>query len=106
MSDNSFDALSKLAAKSVTRRQTVRGLCTVLGGALLASIAGAKPLAAAPQTCVTCVCGTGKPCNPKSTTCTELRGFPANQTCTAACQRQGQNLCSTGTAFHCPKGCP
>jgi hypothetical protein len=106
MSDNHFDALSKLAAKSVNRRDTLRGMAAVLGGALLAAVGGKSAFAMPPRTCVTCVCGTGKPCNPKSTTCTEVRDFPANTTCTEACQRQGQNLCSVGNSFHCPRGCP
>jgi hypothetical protein len=105
MADDRFDALTKSAAKSVTRRQTLLSLTTGLG-AMLFALFGASTAFAAPQTCVTCTCGTGRPCNPKSTVCTEVRGFPADQTCAQACQRNGQNLCSTGNAFHCAKGCP
>jgi hypothetical protein len=106
MSDYNFDELSKLTAKAVTRRQSLRGIAAVLGGALLATLGGSSAFARAPQTCVVCTCGVGKPCNPKSTTCAEVRAFPAETTCADACRKQGQNLCSTGTSYHCPKGCP
>ena len=105
MANDTFDALTRRASTSLTRRQTLFGLATAFGSALFA-LAGRGTAFAAPQTCVTCVCGVGNPCNPKSTTCTELRGFPADQSCETACQRNGQHLCSAGTAFHCPKGCP
>jgi hypothetical protein len=55
---------------------------------------------------VTCICGTGRPCNPKSTTCTEVRAFPAEQACSEACAQRNQNLCGLGNTFHCPHGCP
>ena len=105
MVDDLFDALAKNAGKAVTRRETLRGAFTILGGALFAFVGGRRAYAD-PQTCVTCVCGTGRPCNPKSTTCAEIRGFPAEQTCTEACERKGENLCNAGTAYHCPHGCP
>ena len=105
MANDTFDALTRRASTSLTRRQTLFGLATAFGSALFALV-GSGTAFAAPQTCVTCVCGVGNPCNPKSTTCTELRGFPADQSCENACQRNGQHVCSAGTAFHCPKGCP
>jgi hypothetical protein len=106
MADDTFDALAKSAAKSVNRRQMLLSLRTGLGAMLFALFGASTAFAQGPQTCVTCTCGTGKPCNPRSTVCTEVRGFPADQTCSQACARKGQNLCSTGTAYHCPKGCP
>jgi len=98
-----FDNLSKRLARGMSRRQAMKLFLSGVAGTALAALAGTAD--AAPKTCVTCVCGTGKPCNPKSTTCTEIRGFPADQTCQEACARKGQNLCSAGNAFHCPKGC-
>jgi hypothetical protein len=55
---------------------------------------------------VTCICGTGQPCNPKSTTCAEVRAFPAETTCEQACAAANQHLCGLGQTFHCPHGCP
>jgi hypothetical protein len=104
MADDLFDALTRTAAKAATRREMLHGLFATAGGALL-MLFGGRQAYADPQTCVVCTCGTGRPCNPKSTTCTELRGFPADQACTEACERRGQNLCSSGNAFHCPRGC-
>jgi hypothetical protein len=97
MSDNSFDALSKMAAKATTRRQTLRGLAAVLGGALVATLGGSRALAAAPQLC--CVCGVGRPCNPKN--CVSTHGFPGGTTCQDICGKKG--VCDQ---FHCPSGCP
>jgi hypothetical protein len=105
MSAEFFDALTESTAKSVTRRQTLRGIAAVLGGVLLTGVGG-RTAYAAPQECVTCTCGVGKPCNPKSTVCSELRGFPAAQTCTNACAAHGQSFCGQATEFHCPHGCP
>ena len=99
----SFDRLARSLAEPKSRRQALKLMGAAVGGSTLAMLTGRA--SAAPQTCVTCVCGTGRPCNPKSSVCTEVRGFPAEQTCQQACQKQGQNLCSTGTAFHCPHGC-
>jgi hypothetical protein len=96
MSDNSFDALSKMAAKSVTRRQSLRGLAAVLGGALLTAV-GARTAVAAPQLC--CICGVGRPCNPKR--CVTTTGFPGTGACQAVCGNQG--VCQEA---HCPQGCP
>jgi hypothetical protein len=100
---NQFDELAKSLAKGISRRLAVKLFTAGLAGAVFAAITGKAE--AAPRTCVTCVCGTGRPCNPKSTTCAEVRAFPATQTCSEACAKQGQNLCSTGTAYHCPQGC-
>jgi hypothetical protein len=105
MAHDAFDALTRNVGKSMSRREALRGLFTTLGGALFVLL-GAGRAHADPQTCVVCTCGTGRPCNPKSTTCTEVRGFPAEQTCTQACGRKGQYLCNAGTAYHCPQGCP
>lgn len=106
MSAEFFDALTESTAKSVTRRQTLRGLAAVMGGLFLTSV-GAKTALAAPQECVTCTCGVGQPCNPKSTTCTTLRGFPTPQAaCTTACAKKNQEFCGGAEEFHCPHGCP
>ena len=105
MSADGFDALTKSTAKAVTRRKALLGLAAGMGGALLALFGGTTALAA-PRTCVTCICGVGRPCNPKSTTCTEVRAFPAEQACSEACARQNQQLCGQGQTFHCPHGCP
>jgi hypothetical protein len=102
--DDRFDNLAKGLAKGMPRRRALRLIAASIGAGAVALLPGVA--SAAPQTCVTCVCGTGNPCNPKSTTCTELRGFPANQTCEQACARANQHLCSAGNAFHCPHGCP
>ena len=104
MSDDRFDALTRTAAKATNRREILRGLAALVGGGVLAFVGGTRA-AAAPRTCVVCTCGTGRPCNPKSTTCTEVRAFPAEATCQEACERRGQNLCNTGNSFHCPRGC-
>jgi hypothetical protein len=101
---NRFDELAKSMAQGVSRRQALKLFTTGLAGAVLAALTGKAE--AAPQTCVVCVCGTGRPCNPKSNTCVVLRAFPAQTTCQQACAKQGQNLCSTGVAYHCPQGCP
>jgi hypothetical protein len=101
MANDTFDALTRNAGKSWTRRQTLFGFAAALSAALFGGTAFA-----APQACVTCVCGTGRPCNPKSSTCTETRGFAADVACEQECARKGQNLCSAGNAFHCPRGCP
>src|ERR671932_2766957 len=104
MSADGFDALTKSTAKAVNRRKALLGLAAGMGGALLALVGGTTASFAAPQTCVTCICGVGRPCNPKSTTCTEVRGFSAEQSCSQACARQNQNLCGLGNSFHCPHG--
>ena len=103
--DRNFDSLAKgLAEERVSRGKALKLVGAAILGGLLASIPGVA--LAAPQTCVTCTCGTGQPCNPKSTTCAELRAFPAETTCSQACAKQNLHLCSAGQAFHCPQGCP
>ena len=107
MSDNNFDALSKLAAQSVSRRDTLRGMASVLGGALLAAVGGKSAFAMPPRICQRCTCGVGKPCNPKEQVCTETRDFPnPTAACTAACEQGGFKFCGGVEQFHCPKGCP
>ena len=102
--DDRFDNLAKGLAKGMPRRRALRLMAASIGAGVIALLPGTA--GAAPQTCVTCVCGTGRPCNPKSTTCAEVRGFPAEQTCEQACAKQNLHLCSAGNAFHCPHGCP
>jgi hypothetical protein len=96
-------------AKGLVEGRVSRGRALKLFGAGLAATAfaglTARTATAAPNTCVTCVCGTGNPCNPKSTTCREVKAFPAEETCEQACAKKGQKLCSAGNAFHCPRGC-
>ena len=103
--DKNLDQLSRRMGTATSRRQALKifgaGLAGTAGSALFA-----RSAMAAPRTCVTCICGTGRPCNPKSTTCTEVRGFSAEQSCTAACESAGQRLCGLGNSFHCPQGCP
>jgi hypothetical protein len=105
MDGQRFDSVTKSLAAGVDRRRVIKGLGGSVLGVLSLGLAR-RAVDAAPQTCVTCVCGVGNPCNPRSTTCTEVRGFPAEQTCAEACERRNQNLCSAGNAFHCPRGCP
>lgn len=102
--DELFDNVSRGMARATTRRSALKLLGLGAAGTAFASLAGKA--AAAPRTCVTCICGTGRPCNPKSTTCTEVRGFSAEQSCTQACAQKNQNLCGLGNSFHCPQGCP
>jgi hypothetical protein len=99
-----FDNVSRGMARGTTRRNALKLLGLGIAGTTFASLAGKAH--AAPQTCVTCICGTGQPCNPKSTTCAEVRGFPAETTCEQACAKKNQNLCGLGQTFHCPHGCP
>jgi hypothetical protein len=99
-----FDRLSKGLAEGMSRGRALKMFGAGLAGTMLAGLMGTAK--AAPQTCVTCICGTGRPCNPKSTTCAEVRAFPAEQACSEACARQNQNLCGLGNTFHCPHGCP
>ena len=75
-----------------------------LGGALLTMV-GARTAHADPRTCVVCQCGTGRPCNVKLTQCQETRGFSAEVTCQDFCAHTGQDLCGTGSPYHCPRGC-
>ena len=100
-----FDRVSKSLAEGMPRRQAVKLLLAGIAGTAFALLTGRAE--ADPQICVTCYCGNGKPCNVKSSTCTTMRGFPSAQAaCSSACSKQGQHVCSTGTAFHCPQGCP
>jgi hypothetical protein len=74
MSDNSFDALSKLAAKTVSRRQTLGGLAAVLGGVFLSAVSGRTGLAERP-------CGPGRQqcgpiCCPQGWVCEKSPGSP------------------------------
>jgi hypothetical protein len=97
-----LDSLSRRMGRATSRRQALK----VFGAGLAGSALLARPAFADPQTCVTCICGVGKPCNPKSTTCTTTRGFPAQQACSQACAAKNQSLCGLGNTFHCPRGCP
>jgi hypothetical protein len=105
MDGQQFDTLTRAFAAGASRRKVLRGLAT---GALgLAGLGAARHGAeAAPQTCVTCTCGVGRPCNPRSTTCAVLRQFPAGTTCEQACAAQNQHFCGGAQQFHCPHGCP
>ena len=84
-------------AKGLVEGRVSRGRALKLFGAGLAATAfaglKARTASADPQTCVVCVCGTGKPCNPKDTNSSRARSS------------RRQNVCSAGSAFHCPKGC-
>jgi hypothetical protein len=100
--ESKLEQLSRRMGQATSRRQALK----IMGAGLAGSALFARSASAAPRTCVTCICGTGRPCNPKSTTCTEVRGFSAEQSCTQACERAGQRLCGLGNSFHCPQGCP
>ena len=105
--DRNFDSLAKgLAEERVSRGKALKLVGAAILGGLLASIPGVA--LADPQTCATCVCGTGKPCNAKGApVCTSTRGFPSPEAaCTAACQGSGKAFCGGVTQFHCPQGCP
>jgi len=108
MSDNNFDALTKLTAKALTRRQTLGALAATLGGVFLTAVGGGRAFAMPPRTCATCTCGVGRPCNPREQFCVEVgRGFPsASDQCSARCAQAGFKFCGAGTQFHCPQGCP
>jgi hypothetical protein len=107
MADDRFDTLTKSVGKAVTRRDTLRAFLTILGGAAL-TLVGAKRASADPRTCVTCVCGVGRPCNAKGSTCAEVgQQFPTvEDACSDACERSGFKFCGAGSQFHCPRGCP
>jgi hypothetical protein len=101
-----LDHVSKGMAKATSRRQALKvlgaGLATTAVGSAFASSA-----IAAPQTCLTCACGVGKPCNTKSTVCTTQKSFPTPEAaCGAACTQAGFKFCGGVTQFHCPHGCP
>ena len=97
MANDRFDSLTKIAGRSLSRRQTLFGLAAALGGALFSS-----SVWAAPRTCRTCMCGTGNPCNPKVSRCLET-----GQSCSQFCASQNGNLrvCGQGNVYHCPQGC-
>ena len=99
--ERKLEQLSRRMGQATSRRQALK----IMGAGLAGSALFARSASAAPRTCVTCICGTGRPCNPKSTTCTEVRGFSAEESCTQACASKGQNLCGLGNSFHCPQGC-
>jgi hypothetical protein len=106
MAGKDLDALAKgLAEEQISRGAALKRVGAALVGGLLASI----PVAAfaAPRTCATCSCGTGRPCNEKATFCVEVgRGFPSAQDqCSARCTQAGFKFCGAGTQFHCPQGC-
>jgi hypothetical protein len=101
--EEKIDGLSKDLGLGVSRRKALALLGAGLGGAFALLTGRAQ---AAPRTCVICQCGTGRPCNVKLTQCQETRGFSADVTCTDFCERAGQQLCGTGSPFHCPQGCP
>jgi hypothetical protein len=105
VSIESFDAFTKMLATGDSRRRAFKTIGSAAAAGAL-GLFGASRAYADPRTCVTCICGVGRPCNPKSTTCTEVRGFSAEQACTEACERANQDLCGMGNAFHCPHGCP
>jgi hypothetical protein len=100
-----LDAVSRRMGEATSRRQAMK----IFGAGLFGSAVLARPAFAAPQTCVTCSCGTGNPCNVKSTTCTVVRAFESEVTaCQGACAKKSQQFCGQAQAFHCPggKGCP
>jgi hypothetical protein len=98
-----FDELAKSLAQGISRRQALKVFTAGLAGAVFAALTG--KVQADPRTCVTCICGVGRPCNPKSSACTEVRDFPAGQACQQACASQHLRLCGQGNAYHCPHGC-
>ena len=106
MDDHRFDEITRSLTSGASRRGILKRVGALAGGALIGVAGVQAQTSAAPRTCTTCICGTGRPCNPKSTSCTVERGFAAQQACTTACERKGQRLCGLGNSFHCPKGCP
>jgi hypothetical protein len=105
MDSKHFDSFVKSFGTAASRRRVVRGATAAALGALGLGVGRA---AAAPRTCATCICGVGRPCNPKTTdTCVEVgRGFPsAADQCSNRCAEQGFKFCGAGSQFHCPRGC-
>ena len=103
---DTLDRVSVGMAKATSRRQALK----LFGAGLAATAAGsvfASSASAAPQTCLTCACGVGKPCNTKSTVCTTQKQFPTPEAaCGAACTQAWFKFCGGVTQFHCPQGCP
>jgi hypothetical protein len=99
----SFDSMSKEMAQGIPRRKALKLAAAALGGTTFALLTGGRAQAA-PRTCVTCLYGTGNPCNVKQSSCTEVRSFPADQSCPSP--PGNLRFCGTGQTFHCPHGCP
>ncbi len=104
--EEQFDRLARrLAEGKRSRRQALKLMGAAVGGTAMALFTGRA--SAAPRTCLTCVCGVGRPCNPKTTVCTEQRAFPSPEAaCGEACTQAGFKFCGGVTQFHCPHGCP
>ena len=103
MLDNNFDALSKMAAKSVSRRETLRGLSAALLGGLLATVGVSGAFATTvPTKCTICSCGTGSVCNETPATGPSCCLPGANASCASVCSPHP--VCGTRTV-HCPQGC-
>jgi hypothetical protein len=104
--EKKLDQLSRSMAGATSRRQALK----IMGAGIAGSALFAKAASAAPQTCITCSCGTGRPCNVKETICEVRRTFESEvQQCTEACSRANLNFCGSFQAFHCPHGtadCP
>jgi hypothetical protein len=101
-----LDQLSKDMANATSRRQALKifgaGVATSAIGSAFASSASA-----APQECLICACGVGRPCNVKSTVCTTQKQFPTpDAACGAACKSAGFKFCGGVVQVHCPHGCP
>ena len=99
MDSKQFDTIVKSFGTAASRRRVMRGAAATALGALGLGVGRA---AAAPRTCATCICGVGRPCNPKTETCVEVgRGFPsAEDQCSALCAQQGFKFCGAGSQFH------
>ena len=98
-----LDRMSRGMAQATSRRQALK----IFGAGLAGSALLAQTASAAPQTCLTCACGVGKPCNTKSSVCTTAKAFPSPEAaCTAACNQAGFKFCGGVTQTHCPQGCP
>jgi hypothetical protein len=104
MDSKQFDSIVKSFGTAASRRRVLRGATAAALGALGLGVGRA---AAAPQICVSCVCGVGKPCNVKGgPICSTTRGFPSpERACQVACEQQGFKFCGGVTQFHCPRGC-
>ena len=106
MAGKDLDNLAKgLAEGRVSRGRALKLFAAGLAATALGGLTGTA--SAAPRTCLTCVCGVGRPCNPKSQVCTTQRAFPSPAAaCQAACREQGFKFCGGVSQFHCPHGCP